>query len=171
MEWTDWKTRRVAFKRERERAHGLTCGVGPRLSPIYVEARGSPLILVRSGLPRGGTQSSGTKDIDSKYTRMSFLDGPRPEEPDPPPFPRAKACCGLMVDVGTRQPRDSSLRDQTVLLQLRKAAELPSRSAKSSAQACGRGRPLKGPRCGVEARGSLRQEWVLGSPRIRPRWR
>lgn len=134
-------------------------------------------MLVRGGLPRGGTQSSGTKDIiDLKYTRMTFQDGLRPEGPDQRLFPPAEANCGLRVDVGTRQPRDSSLGIQAALLQLRKAAEFPPRTAQSSAQACGPGRPLKGPRCGSEsldryAWGSPRQEWVPGPPRIGPRWR
>lgn len=115
-------------------------------------------MLVRGGLPRGGTQSSGTQDIiDSKYTRMIFRDGPRPEEPDLPPFPPGKAFCGLMVDVRTRQPRDASPASsatQAALFQLRKAAGFPLRATKSSAQACGRGGPLKGPR-----RGSRRRSW------------
>lgn len=66
--------------------------VALRPSPANAEVHGeSPLMLVRGGLPRGGTQSSGTQNIiDSKYTRMIFRDGPRPEEPDLPPFPPAK---------------------------------------------------------------------------------
>lgn len=149
MEWTDWQTRRVAFRRER--VHGLPGGAGPQPSPLHLH--GGARRIPKDG-SRGGTQSSGTKDIiDSKYTRMVFRDGPRLEEPDLALFTRAKVCCGLVVDAGSQQPGDLSLGIQAALLQLRKAAEFPPCTAKSSAQACGRGRPLKGPRCGVGGAG------------------